>query len=430
MPMTISSGEALTASEMARTIAARGDSVRVLASAFIRKLLAPDLTAEIDELSDEDGAANQALWESTVDRWRPEVIVFADYPLLFFRSGVVPLATRGRWARSLDALDASIVTLDHLGYAQRSLELFFGPAHLSLQAESLPSIPHTMRVLLPCPLNQPFPPSGRSGMPFRWLAAPPYLEPEQRTETRRRYLGTESQWLVFHSVPTWALRFTRAYGLPYYRFLPEILDQYFGRLPKPVTVISVNDGELLQQPRRARTRFINLSSLAAPEYERLLLSADLLIGENAVSMTLARAVAGLIPSVVFRNSFRLPNLLMTSRGPLRDLLLAMERASLGSVFPFEVFPIWSRHEVELLGLFFQNAVSRCLLRLEIFGGERTGQMLRLLLSDASIRACLRRRQESYMQHLQTLPDSYEALHVLRDEYREGAVAPPAGGEWR
>jgi Family of unknown function (DUF6365) len=414
MPMTISSGEALTASEMAGRIAARGDSVRVLASAFLRKLLPAGFASDVGELSDEDGAANQALWESTIDRWRPEVIVFADYPLLFFRSGVVPLANLGQWAQSLDALDASLVTLDHLGYAQRPVELFFGPPHLSLQAESLPSTPRTMRILLPCPLNQPIPPSGRLGIPFRWLTAPPRLEPEQRAETRRRYLGTKSECLVFHSVPTWALRFAHAYGLPYYQFLPEILDQYLDCLPKPVTVISVNDGELLPQPCHARTRFINLSPLPAPEYEELLLSADLMICENAVSMTLARAVAGLIPSVAFRNSFRLPNLLMTTHGPLRDLLLAMERASMGSVFPFEVFPIWSRHEVELLGLFFANAVRRCFLHLEIFGGERTRQMLRLLLTDTNIRRCLRRRQESYMQCLQTLPDSYEALHVICD----------------
>jgi hypothetical protein len=87
----------------------------------------------------------------------------------------------------------------------------------------------------------------------------------------------------------------------------------------------------------------------------------------------------------------------------------MEAARTGSVFPFDVFPIWSREELGLLGLFDRNSIGDAFEQLEIYEGA-SGIQLRRLLADAEARCQLRERQSSYVDRLTALPDAYEAIH--------------------
>jgi hypothetical protein len=406
-PMETSSGEATTALQMASTIAARGVEVQFLASPFTAAFIAPLFPGRVVEFS-RDGTRNREIWAATLREYRPDVVVFADFPLIFFSSGAVPIAERDQWAASLEEAETCVLTLDHLGYAQRPVELFFGPPHLSIQREALPELPERMEVLLPCPLNEPSPLPGRRGAPFRVWNLPLGIAAERRTQVRERYLRDEEELLVFYPVSTWALRFVDAYALPYYRFLPHLLAQHLAGLARPVTVVSVN-GALPEEPGGRQIRFLNESFLPPGDYDELLLSADLVVGENKVSTTLGKAICGLIPCALFRNSFRLRELLERLHGTLRTLVLEMEAARAGSVFPFDVFPIWSREELDLLGLFDRNSIGDAFEQLEIYEGA-SGIQLRRLLADAEARRQLRERQSSYVDRLTALPDAYEAIH--------------------
>jgi hypothetical protein len=411
-PMSNSSGEAITAAYIARTIVERGGASCLVASPFACRLLADTREVDIVELTD-DAARNRWLWSMTLDAWRPEIIVFADYPLLFFASGVTPIADRDGWVASLDEIKALLVTLDHVGYAQGDASVFFGPPHLSLQSESPPELPQTMHVLLPCPLNEPSFVPARRGVPFRGVDAPLQVSAARIADMRRRFLEREDELLILHSVPTWSATFAQSYGLPHYRFLPGVLDHYLSALPAPTTVVSVNGLRLLDQPPGARTRFVNVTRMPTNDYETLLMSSDLFITENKVSSTLGKAVCGGIPSAVLKNTFGFRDVLERLTGPLREAALAMESARSGSIFPYEVFPIWATEDLDRLGLFRTNSVTDAFCELELWGGEDTQTLLYGLLTDEKARHELRTNQERYVEKIRSLPDAHDALLALR-----------------
>jgi hypothetical protein len=85
----------------------------VLASPFTAALLESRLGGRVGRLTP-DRDVNQRLWRNALCELRPDAVIFADYPLLFFSNGVTPLADE-RWVASLDDLDALTITLTTSG---------------------------------------------------------------------------------------------------------------------------------------------------------------------------------------------------------------------------------------------------------------------------------------------------------------------------
>ena len=412
-PSEVSSGEAITAMHMATDVVAHGGEVRFLATGLTAGFLTEPFAARVRLLSD-DIEHNRAAWALAVHDFDPDVVVFADYPLLFFPSGSAPLAD-DEWVRSLDVLDASLVTLDHLGYAQTSMTIYFGPAHLSMASATTPVLPARMHVALPCPSQSPVDVVGRVGSPFRAWGEPPTWTSEERRGVRQRFLRDERDLLVVHSAPGWAWRAADTWGLPYYERLSELLAHYLADLPRPVTVVSVNNGGLLEPIDDGKVRIVNVGALPASEFEALTLACDLMLTENAVSVSLGKAVCGLRPAALLRNSFRLIDLVDDLDEPLRRIVLRMESARLGAIFPYEAFPIWGQAEIDQLGLYRDNPLSHGFARLEVFGGDATRAELHALLVDARARADMRDRQAAYVRDLVPLGGPDEILRRFAGE---------------
>lgn len=404
------SGETITALHMAEKITERGGKVFFLASAFARRFIKEKFPNDILEFTN-DGDWNRAAWDASLRDFRPDGIVFADYPLLFLASGTCPLSDKDEWVRSLAEVDACLITLDHTGFAQQGKGMFFGPPHLSFHYEKWPAIPEQMHVLLPCPMNEPSPLAWRKGRPFRYWDLPLTMQEEQRQKIRQRYLEHEEDYLIFHSIPNWAWQIAQGYGLPYHLFLPEILEYYFADLPKPVTVISVNKGDILKQPAASKIRIINLSSLSKTEYEALLFSSDLMITENKVSISMGKAMCGLLPCVVLNNSYRYRDLLRRLKGKLRQIVTAMEKRRPGAVYPYEIFP-QGTEELEQLGLYHDNSITRGFRELEIYGEEETRHELHRLLTDKATLDAFRAEQYAYVDKVQRLDDADDVLRRL------------------
>jgi hypothetical protein len=409
-PSEVSSGEAITALHTAENVRVNGGEVRFLSSAFTARLLKDSFPEEVTEFTP-DAKTNAEIWESSLNQFRPHAVVFADYPLLFFSNGTAPLADDA-WVHKLEETDAVLVTLDHLGYAQRPMSVYFGPPHLSMHCERTPELPKRMRILLPCPLNEPSKVEARIGTPFRCWHSPPRLSEDQRRATRALYSRDDGDLLIFHSAAGWAARFANRMQLPHYRFLTDMLEHYLSTLERRVTLVSVNNGNLLASSNHENIRVHNLAPLTKDEFERLLFACDLVITENSISQTLGKAVCGLTPAAVLLNSYSLPELLAGTEEWLRELLSKLEGIKLGSIFPYEVFPIWRREDVEDLGLFEQNSFAEAFARLELFGGEATREQFAQLLLDEQTRADLRSRQETYVNRLSNLDDAYSVLQTL------------------
>jgi len=417
-PIQEGSGETITMLHVGENLVARGHAIRFLASPLARGFLEGRFGDAVRPLGG-DGAENRRLWDATLREFRPDVVVFADYPWMPLPKGCVPLAAEPGWVESLDDLDACLVTLDHFGFAQRAMNVFSGPPHLSLHYHAFSAIPSRMRILLPCPMHEPGPVDGRKGECFRYWDVPLGIPGAARRETRARYLAREDDLLVFHPVPSWAWRSAEATQLPYYDVLPEILDYYFGDLPRPVTIVSVNNGRLLAPRAGSQVRIVNLPPIPTEQFEALLFSADLVTTENKVSIAMGKAICGLQPCAALKNSYRVLELMDRLEGPLRDVVLAMERRRLGSIYPYEVFPTGMGDVLEEIILYRGNSLTDAFWDCEVFGGEPSRAALRRYLTDPSTRAELRARQQVYLQKLRQVGDSAQVLEALVEEHRGG-----------
>jgi hypothetical protein len=351
----------------------------------------------------------ETAWYDAIRDFRPEAIIFADYPLLSF-SANTNLPANDEWLRDLEDLDAALFTLDHLGYAQRPGTIYFGPPHLSMYAKTTPPAPSRMRLLLPCPVQAPGPIAGRRGTPVTYRDLPLHLDGRLRRLIRGRYLADDRDHLVVHAVPTWAWRIAQQFGLPYYELLPELLTMYFSGHERPVTIVSVNNGHLLDDTEDSSVHIRNIPPLAMRDYEELLLACDLMLTENAISVSLGEAICGLIPCAVLQNSYRLSELMDKAQGPIRRILIEMEDRKMGAVFPHRVFPLWRPEDVASLGILLGNSMCDGCKPVEVYGGEDTRTILTGLMVDEEHRSDLQTRQLRYLMQLSQLDRAHEAIH--------------------
>jgi hypothetical protein len=418
-PVQDGSGETVTALHIAERAAQQGASVTFLAAPFARRFIEGRFPDSIRDLG-ASGPENHRAWRTALEEIDPDIVVFADYPLMFFPQGCVPLAREPGWVESLEDAGALLVTLDHFGFAQAERSLFLGPPHLGFHASyRTPPLPVGMRVMLPCPMHEPGAVPGRVGEAFRYWDVPLGLAPGVRERVRARYLASERDVLVFHSVPNWAIRGARRLGLTFYDRYIELLEDYLGGSPATVRLVSINDGGLLDAARDSSLRVTNLAPVPTTQFEELLFSADLVLTENKLSISMGKAVCALQPSAVLTNSMRLPEIVAQSNGRARDVVLALERDRLASVYRYAAFPSVTPEDVAAIGLYRGNRLPAAFVELEVFGGEATRTALQRLLFHAGERDALRRRQQEYVQAVAALPDGARLLAELPDRESAG-----------
>jgi hypothetical protein len=417
-PVGVGSGETVTARYLASRLVGRRHDVHFLASGFAARFLHDEFDGRITVLGD-DGAKNVAAWATTVRTFAPDVIVFADYPLMFWRNGLAPLARQEGWEQGVRELQIPLVTLDHFGFAQGEMGIFLGPPHLTHEYHRFEAIPQQMHIMLPCPMHSPRAVDGRRGTPFRYWDVPLGIPSEVRAATRRRYLHDPDDLLVVHTVSNWAWKSAENLGLAYYRHLGSLLVHYFERIGRGVTIVSLNNGTLLGAAAGDGVHLTDIAPVSPPEFDALIFSADLLLTENKVSISMGKAVCGLQPTAVLKNSHGILELMQRCSGAVREIVCAMERDRAGSVFPFDVYPSGMRDMLETIVLYRDNGLTRGFAELEVFGGPATESALAALLTDATIRDGLRESQKRYIDDLLAIEDGAAVLERLAAGNGEG-----------
>jgi Family of unknown function (DUF6365) len=411
-PVENGSGETITSVHIGQDLRRAGNDVVYLASSFARKFIEPVLPGTAVELGS-DGSDNLNLWRRTVADFSPDAVVFADYPLMSMPFGVAPMLKSPGWKAALDDYPGILITLDHFGFAQREMALFFGPPHLTpFQYHRFEAIPERMEILLPCPMHEPLDVPCRRGLPFRYWDAPLAISAETKASVRSQYLGGRDEFLILHSVPNWAWQAAEMMQIPLYRYLPILLDRYFGDLPKPVTVVSVNNGKLLDPEKAPRIRIVNLSPLSVAEFEALVFAADLMVTENRVSISCGKAVCGFQTCATLVNRLSTLELVDSADPVVRKVVAAMEGHRFASVYPFEVFPCGMVEMLHEIILYQGSSLPTTFCDLEIFGGEETTRLFHRLLTEDELRGRLRAAQEYYVGNLARLPRASEAIAAL------------------
>lgn len=412
------SGETITAVHVAEKLLDKGHRVAFVASTDVRPLLPQSFVENVFELT-ADVDDNLRLWSQVLEIFVPDTVIFADYPIVVSPASSSPLGIHKERLAELQRLQICLVTLDHFGFGQCEEELTIGPRHLSSQHVTFPAVPDGMHIMLPCPMHHPGPSEGRRGDPFRYWDPPLGLPGGQRRDVRKRYLNSEDDLLIMHSVPTWAWKMAVALKLPFYRFLPEVFAYYFGGVGKPVTLVSVNNGSLLPQPSDGSFKVVNLAPMAITAFEQLLFSADLVITENKASIAMGKAICALQPAAALRNRFEFAELGDRMPSRVQECVLAMERERPGAVFPFEIFPTDMTGELDKLCLYRRNALVPAFEELEIFGGEDTRERFARLLTDRDTQHSLRTRQRVYVEMLQRTDDAVDLLERYLIEHKSG-----------
>jgi hypothetical protein len=408
-PSQVSVGESITSLQMAERLSEEGHGIHFLASQFTGDFIRGRLRAAVTDLGPEL-RANQDIWVKTLRHFRPTSIIFADYPLLTFDSGAAPLLD-DVWERGLSECESQLFTLDHLGYAQKPRLVFFGPPQKTIGIQRIPKMPPHIGILLPCPLHDPET-TKLKGRTFRYSQADTNRHSANSTEWRRR-IQDDRQVLILHLASGWACRAAELLNHPYYLKLPRLLSYYLNGLGRPVTVLSVNSGEKLPEGVHGNVRVINAEPMEPARLERLLLTSDLILTENRISVSLGQAISSLRPCAVLKNSHGIQEIMKSASKFLTLLAQEMERAQLGSIFPFEVFPIWSRADLQELDIFDESCLKQAFAALEIFGGEETKSQLQALLIDGSAREKMRAAQEAYLQRIESLPTPSQVLEAMR-----------------
>lgn len=409
-PMRRSSGEASTVVAMLRELVDRGHAACVLAADELVQSIRARVAVPVRGLGTEL-LPNQRLWRDTVDDFAPTHVVFADFPMMAgFPSGVAPLCTPS-WTDQLMTMDASVFTLDHLGYGQKRMHVFFGPPHLCRRPVMIPPLPTGMRSLLPCPVHEPGSVAGRRGSPFAVRRSSASLRATReaiRTRTRAR-LGIADGVMVVHCASQWAQEFCRAFELAYYAVLPRLWDWYFRDAPEPVTVVSVNGVSEHDVPGSSRVRVHALPSMGEHDFGELIGSCDLFLNENPFSSTLGRVVNEGRPAACLVNGYKLVDIIDELPSALRELALELEEGRAGSVFPYRVLPLDFRAELESMQLLHANRFADTFEELEVWGGQRTRLRLWQLLWDGQTRERSRRAQRDYVRAVDALPGLFDVL---------------------
>jgi hypothetical protein len=136
---------------------------------------------------------------------------------------------------------------------------------------------------------------------------------------------------------------------------------------------------------------------------------------------MGKAVCGLQPAAVLKNSHGVLELMQACTDPVREIVCTMERERLGSVFPFDVYPTGMRDTLENIVLYRDNALTRGFAELEVFGGEATRQALTALLTDGATRAELQANQRRYVDELNAIDDGVTVLERIVADHRGGGA---------
>ena len=158
------------------------------------------------------------------------------------------------------------------------------------------------------------------------------------------------------------------------------------------------------------------------EFEDLLFGSDLFLTENGVSISMGKAICGLQACAAFKNSFRLIELASRlNRGALKDFILEMEKERIGTIFPFNVFPVGMTEELDRIVLYRDKSVTSAFRSLEVFGDGDTKRQLHSLLTDQQEREALREAQWEYVTRLRQLGDGAQVLQELMEGTRTSAA---------
>lgn len=418
-------GETFTLARFAADLRAEGWRTEFLGSEFAAAFVREQ--GHTVSLLTRDRESNRTLLQSAVRRLEPALIVTADFFL--FEATDARQMWRTAW---LTESGVPILTFDHLKFHPEPRAITLGFKSRFDRDETLvgnfagvpagavprdtvrvPALPEGVTLVRPCPVHDPRP---RSDPRIRCYdisrseggGTPP-------ADARKRLGIAEEEKVVVVPVGSWAIDLARHVRLPYPDLLARMLLRCFARAAGRVRILLVGKGLQPSKETRGPVTLELVPGLSFDDLRDLLASADLVLGDNATSATLGRAVMRGAPTAILVSSLTVrrngDGLLLDAPFVVsdfaRELIVATERSAPGSVFPFAVYPLGWRDEMR--PLFDGNPYSDAVEWLELFDENGSSERLSNLLFDGTTRERIFERQRTYRHLVERLPGAVEMV---------------------
>ena len=427
-------GEINVAIPLARSIVNSGGEAWFFASPLASHLATKQFPERVFEMSP-NRDDNQRMFWRLIKKYRVNMVVFAElYEILQpRRTTECPLMDTG-FLRNLEYLDATLVFMDFIAHVPALQEIAdcpqcakrFGIRHLQ-------SFLRRLWVVLPCPLNEPAEVSDRRGVPYRIQTLPVRLQANDRARVRKRMLGQNSGKngiLIVRTGSSWQAKLAEEYEVRVYDHFTDLLANYLRGINRSITLVSVSDTQSLRPDRMKKIRVVNVKNLAPDDYQRLILSADLVLTDNQIGYTLATTI-GNVPGAVMVNSYSALQILEREKygTAIWRLIHKMEKDHPGSIYPHQIFPLPAESEMinnettngdggesgsssspfgtEVIRL--GRMQSSPYIKIEMYGGKRTTDLFHWLLEDPSAKSYLRQQDTAYIERLNAIEDGATVL---------------------
>jgi hypothetical protein len=299
-------GEINVAIPLARSIVNSGGEVWFLASPLASGLANTQFPERVFELSSSRDDNQRTFWRM-IKKYRANMVVFTElYEIIQPRRMTDCPLLSFNFFRDLEYLDATFVFVDFIAHVPALQEIAGCPRCAKrFGARQLESFLQRLWVVLPCPLNEPAEVPGRCGVPYRIHDLPIPVPANDRHRVRKRMLGQNSGRdgiLIVRTGSSWQAKLAEEYGVRVYEHLTDLLAGYLAGIKRTITLVSVSDKQFLHPDQSKKIRVVNIGNLAPDDYQRLILSADLVLTDNQIGYTLATTI-GNVPGGVMVNSY-------------------------------------------------------------------------------------------------------------------------------
>ncbi len=379
------------------------------------RLLVPDSIApqvdwagQVRTFAPHGGDASVRAMIAALSEVRPDLVLICD--LLLFHSAPYELgASLDHFlARALDGGPTAALDLYDWDLRGRALECYG-----SRRFAAAPTLPSSLRRLLPSPYLSPAPSAPGRGRYAMMQDASPLSEGE-RVDARRQ-LGVDGGRLVLVLTSPWqhVAQFLKgAEGVT--RFFPalmlRLLDLAAQRAGGRVTLVHVGPAAI-NLPDDVRTLvYRHVAQMAPPEFRRALGAADLLLSPNCIASSVLRAASLRVPSVALWASadVQARSGSVARTGPQQALAAYLDRAC--PAYGFLVWPLGLR--TSLGEILEGNAYRGVQAYFDVLDPDAAVDGLATALTDASFRDGIRQGQQRYFSELATMDPPGEALRRL------------------
>lgn len=338
--------------------------------------------------------------------WKPEMTILSDPYTMEYAS-----SWSGVRFEQLREFGCRVVGVDEYEYESTGYRIdYYGG-----QVKRLPPfVGQCDAAIRNCPLNTP-----RQTSPgiknYSFLGEKKKLGKNKRKQVRDSLGIGENEKMIFFSTSKWEnMNPSKIMSLSaFQKWRPVILAQYLNRLEGKIALVHVGQEPMVVDT--GKISYVKLQDVSPPDYENYLLSSDLFITFNIVSVTLSKAVFGEVPAIVLQNEKVINYARLTDRLKQMPAWYQSMAAEVAKIYPFKA-STFGWHEF-LRPVLKDNDYVNTFLSSPFLKMNTVLENMETLLFDQSAIRSMREKQRMYMERILALPSPHRVVGEIMDEIR-------------